>query len=71
MTDRYLAAPHPEYRHPDDEPPPLGTKLLILTRGGVCVIGQWNPQEGAVAWSPLPKLNEELKTRLRTEGHNV
>ena len=71
MTPRYLADDRPEFRHPDDDPPPLGTKLLILTRGGVCVVGTWSTQEGAVAWSPMPRVPIELKRRLAKEGSPV
>lgn len=71
MTDRYLAEPHPEYRHPADDPPPLGTKLLLLTRGGVTVTGNWDPEQGSIAWAPMPKLSPELKERLRSEGHCI
>lgn len=66
--DRYLAAPAPEWKHPADEAPPLGTKLLILTRGAVCVIGLWDPEHGAVLWAPLPKISQEMRDRLAAEG---
>lgn len=71
MTERYLAADRPSFRHPLEDPPPLGTKLLLLTRGGVTVTGLWDPEQGAIAWAPMPKLSLELKNRLRSEGHKV
>jgi hypothetical protein len=43
------------WRKPEDERPPRGVKLLILTSGGVAVIGDWRDNAGFVAWSPLPK----------------
>ncbi len=43
------------FRTPQEEPPPRGVKLLILTSGGVCVIGDWRDDGGFWAWSPLPK----------------
>ena len=43
------------WRDPDQEPPPRGVKLLILTSGGVAVIGDWADDSNMVAWSPLPK----------------
>jgi hypothetical protein len=30
------------WRTPDDDPPPLGVKILLLNPGGVCVIGTWS-----------------------------
>jgi hypothetical protein len=43
------------WRKPEDERPPRGVKLLILTSGGVAVIGDWFEGSNFVAWSPLPK----------------
>ena len=43
------------WRDPTAEPPPRGSKLLILTSGGVAVIGDWTDDSNFVAWSPLPK----------------
>ena len=43
------------WRKPEDERPPRGVKLLILTSGGVAVIGDWVDDSNFVAWSPLPK----------------
>lgn len=53
------------YRYPaaGDEPAPPGAKLLILTQGGVCVIGSWG--EGDVAWAPLPKRNSTKEEQIR------
>ena len=33
---------------------PRGVKVLILTTGGTCVIGHWEP-DGFSAWAPLPR----------------
>lgn len=43
------------WRSPQDEPPPRGVKLLILTSGGVAVFGEWMTGSNFVAWSPLPR----------------
>ncbi len=43
------------WRDPDEEPPPRGVKLLILTSGGVAVFGEWMTDSNFVAWSPLPR----------------
>ena len=44
-----------EMRDPAVYPPPLGTKLLILTSGGVTVTGNWIDTSNYVKWSPMPK----------------
>lgn len=43
------------WRNPALDAPPRGCKLLLLTTGGVAVIGLWSDDGGFVAWSPLPK----------------
>lgn len=53
------------WRLPDVEPPPGGSKILLLTMGGVCVMGTWMNNAGFVAWAPLPALTPEVKERLR------
>ena len=57
----YLAG-EATWRTAQDEPPPLGVKMLLLNLDGVCVIGTWGPW--AVAWAPLPRLPEHVKRRL-------
>ena len=52
----YSAKPGAVYwRDSTQYPPPVGRKLLLLTDGGVAVIGLWNKDGGFQAWSPLPK----------------
>ena len=55
-TKGYVASDDNSYRYPaaGDPIPPGGAKVLLLTVGGICVIGQWAPQ-GFLAWAPLPK----------------
>lgn len=45
---------------------PLGQKVLLLTRGGVCVVGQWRGQVGEAfwAWAPLPKRDVQREAAL-------
>ena len=43
------------WRDPVAEVPPRGVKLLVLTSGGVAVIGDWTGDSNFVAWSPLPR----------------
>lgn len=50
------------WKLPSDEAPPRNRKLLILTPGGVVVLGHWS--NWAVAWAPLPKIPSNIKTKL-------
>ena len=43
------------FRDPASDPPPRGVKLLILTTGGVTVVGDWSDKSNYAAWSPMPK----------------
>lgn len=47
-----------------DEKPPKATKIWLITEYGSGFPGEWYPECGAVAWSPLPKLSPEQKRRL-------
>jgi hypothetical protein len=38
-----------------DQVPPGGAKVLLLTQGGVCTIGQWSDDGFFLGWAPLPK----------------
>lgn len=67
----YLAG-DPAYRYPgagDPLPDPLTAKCLLLTIGGVCVVGSWGP--GNVAWAPLPKRNHEKEEVIRAHQHTT
>jgi len=45
---------------------PRGHKCILLTRGGVAVIGVLtNDAGGYVAWAPLPRIPPEIKELLR------
>lgn len=49
------------YPRAGDPAPPLNTKILLLTEGGVAVVGHWYAT--ATAWHPLPlrnKIKDEL-----------
>lgn len=65
MTETPYIAGDAVYRYPEagDEPAMPGAKVLILTQGGVCVIGTWG--EDAVAWAPLPKRNSTKEEQIR------
>lgn len=63
-TSTYIAAERVVFNYPaaGDPPCPAVTKCLILTTGGVCVIGPWG--DDALAWAPLPKRNSEKEARI-------
>lgn len=68
MVSNYLAAPPGDWIHPDDEYPPLATKLRIYTKHGVEIHGRWADTPLYVLWMPLTKVRPEMKERLRKEG---
>lgn len=55
-----------KWRDPQDDPPPTATKVLVLTPGGVAVIGFW--AHWGIAWSPLPRIPATLKAKLYGDG---
>jgi len=57
-TEKYVAG-LAEFLDPAEHPPPLGTKILLLTPGGICAIGQWN--DWFIAWHPMPTIPKHLK----------
>lgn len=71
MSEVPYVAGNAEYRYPaaGDEPAQLGAKCLILTEGGVCVIGAWGPD--SVAWAPLPRRNREKEESIRDYSENT
>jgi hypothetical protein len=46
------------YPHAGDPPAPLDTKVLLLSKGGICTTGYWNAT-WCLGWLPLPKRNTE------------
>jgi hypothetical protein len=67
----YLAEHQPEYRYPaaGDPEPPGGAKVLLLTKGGVCVTGTWAPTGAFLAWAPMPKRDREKEACMRDEAY--
>lgn len=57
-----VTAPVAYWLDPAESPPPQACKLLLLTQGGVAVLGHWG--DDCVAWSPLPKIPQRLKEKL-------
>jgi hypothetical protein len=47
-----------------DQVPPGGAKVLLLTQGGVCTIGQWSNDGFFLGWAPLPKRDKAKEARL-------
>ena len=64
MTDRVATAPASTWLDPLEHVPPRGTRMLLLTRWGVAVIGEW-VDDGYAAWAPLPKVPRAIKARMR------
>lgn len=56
----------PMFNYPGagDAKPPGGAKVLLLTRGGVCTIGNWDDSGAFLGWAPLPKRDKEKESRL-------
>lgn len=49
-----------QYPQAGDPPPPGGAKVLLLTRGGICVQGPWSDDGRYLGWAPLP-LRDKVK----------
>lgn len=46
-----------------DPAPPGGAKVLLLTLGGICIIGQWGTAYDCIGWAPLPKRDKEKESK--------
>jgi hypothetical protein len=57
LTDMY---PKWIYGPPADE----GVKCLLLTRGGIAIIGNWRGTHGIIAHCALPKRDKDLEKKL-------
>lgn len=67
MTQHYMAAEEVAFLHPDDCPPPRGTKVLLyMYPHGVTILGEFH-KSGASLWAPMPKVSREMKDRLAKE----
>lgn len=54
----------PEWRCPDEYPPPRGKKVQLLNCTGTAVYGDWKDDAGFVAWAPLLKVPANIKAKL-------
>lgn len=52
-------APRPVWLDPAEYTPPRGSKLLLLTGGGIATVGQWG--DDCIAWLPLPDSTATIK----------
>ena len=50
------------YPHAGDPAAPKDTKILLLTRGGICLTGFWNAN-WCLGWLPLPKRNMDKEDK--------
>jgi hypothetical protein len=66
----YLAGEPQEWEYL--KPAPSGTKVSLLTIGGVQVVGIWEgkPGEFYLAWAPLLKRNKRLEQDLGLAKNN-
>lgn len=56
-----------EFHYPgagDPMPERSDAKVLLLTKGGICVPGWWTGDPFYIAWKELPKRNREKEARL-------
>lgn len=42
------------YPSAGDPEPPGGSKVLLLTTGGICVTGPWSNDGRFIGWAPMP-----------------
>lgn len=60
-----LSEVKPECRLVWEHKPPIGKRLWLITKYGTGFAGDYHPEWGVVAWSPLPKLTEEQKVKIQ------
>lgn len=61
MTDQIYQAGIATFLYPRaGDPKPIGgAKVLLLTRGGVCILGIWYDDPFLLGWHPLPKRDKD------------
>ena len=60
--ERYATDPRLRWIYPQDEAPPTATKLALLTRGNVQVVGNWQDGGDYIAWQRLFKRDKTKET---------
>lgn len=60
----YVAAEPEEIYWREEKCPYPGAKVLLLNKGGVCIVGQWIGELGQYfdAWCPMPKRKHQPPT---------
>ena len=61
-----ITLPETEFIY-DSEPPDRNAKCLLLTVGGIAVIGAWGDGSGISAWYPLPKRRKPSNPKLNRD----
>lgn len=46
---------------PEIHPPPKGRSLLLINKGGVLMVGQWDPN--CIAWGYKPRIPQSVKDK--------
>lgn len=59
-----MQSARPDFLDPKQSDPPLGRKVLLLTRYGVCRVGEWIEEDRNLGWLPLPNVPTEMKKRI-------
>ena len=70
MTDLskgYVADPKLKWIYPEQETPPRGVKLALLTCGGTQVVGNWVSGGHFIAWQRLFSRDKEYEKTLLTK----
>jgi hypothetical protein len=68
MTERYFAdGKEFLYPHAGDALAPRDTKVLLLSRGGICTVGFWG--DWCLGWLPLPKRNKEKELSEKVQSN--
>jgi hypothetical protein len=69
----HVAGATDEYLYPalGDPKPPGGAKVLLLTKGGICVTGPWTGDSFYLGWAPMPKRNKEKEALLHEPHHQA
>jgi hypothetical protein len=64
MTEQRYFAGGQEFRYPHagDPHPPNSTKVLLLSKGGICTVGYWGTT-WCIGWLPLPKRNMDKEDK--------
>ena len=65
QPDKYVTAPVSEWRLPEEDPPPPGQMVQLLSVYGKAVHGMWDNSGFWVAWAPFPKIPPHIKDRMR------